>query len=130
MYLLGIGITCILVGLLWGLHFQINKHLWTSSFILLTSGMGFLFIALFYWLIDIKKYVNWAFFFKVIGRNSLVIYFAYSFINFSYTSRKVFGGFFSILDEEWHEVLTAFGALGLVWLFLYILYRQKIFVKI
>ena len=128
--LLGIGAICILGGLIWSLHFPINKHLWTSSFILLTSGMGFISIALFYWLIDVKKYVKWAFFFKVIGRNSLVIYFAYRFIDFKYTSNKLFGGLISIFDVQWHEVLTALGSLGLVWLFLYLLYRHKIYVKI
>ena len=125
-----IGISSVVIGLVWGLHFPINKHLWSSSFILLTGGMGFLILALFYWLIDIKGYRKWAFFFKVIGMNSLVIYFAYSFINFSDTSRKLFSGILSPIDEKWHEAFISVGALGLVWLFLYILYRNKMFVKI
>src|SRR5690606_35623941 len=35
------GIIGIILGVLWGLHFPINKHLWSSSFILLTAGMAF-----------------------------------------------------------------------------------------
>jgi len=125
-----IGISMVLIGLIWSLHFPINKHLWTSSFILLTGGLGFLILALFFWLIDIKGYRKWAFFFKVIGINSLVIYFAYRFIDFNYTSNLFFGGLLSPIDEKWHPALISIGALGLVWIFLYILYKNKIFVKV
>ncbi len=128
--LVRVGASAVVIGLVWNLHFPINKHLWSSSFISLTCGMGFLILALFYWLIDIRGYRKWAFFFKVIGTNSLVIYFAYSFINFSYTSNKMFSGLLSQVDEKWHDVFISIGALGLIWLFLYILYRYKLFIKI
>src|SRR5690606_3823995 len=35
------GVLCIAIALLWDLHFPINKHLWSSSFIMLTAGMSF-----------------------------------------------------------------------------------------
>lgn len=124
------GVVGMGVGLIWGLHFPINKHLWSSSFVLLTAGMAFIFLMAFYTVIDVWKIRKWAFFFQVIGLNSLTIYFGYSFINFSYTSRKLFFGLYSPLPEEWHRVFEAFGALLLVWLFLYILYRKKIFIKV
>ncbi len=124
------GLVALILSLVWSLHFPINKHLWTSSFILLTGGMSFLILALFYWLIDVKGYRKWAFFFKVIGVNSLTIYFAYSFINFTYTSNKIFGGLLRPIDEKWHASLISVGALGLVWVFLYILYRNKLFIKV
>ncbi len=124
------GVIAVVIGLIWSLHFPINKKLWTSSFILLTGGMGFLILALFYWLIDIRGYRKWAFFFKVIGMNSLTIYFAYSFIDFNATSNKLFGGLLNPIDEKWHDALISIGALGLIWSFLYILYRNKLFIKI
>lgn len=129
-FLLLAGIVGIGLGLLWGLHFPINKHLWTSSFILLTGGMAFLFLALFYLLIDVMKYQKWAFFFKVIGLNSLTIYLAYRFIDFYHSSRLLFSGLYAPTPEPWHEVFEALGALGLVWLFLYFLYRKKLFIKV
>ncbi|WP_114748830.1 acyltransferase family protein [Pleomorphovibrio marinus] len=129
-YLSLAGVLLIGVGLVWNLHFPINKHLWSSSFIALTAGMAFLFVMMFYVIIDVWKYRKWAFFFQVIGLNSLTIYFAYSFINFRYTSAKLFSGIYQPLPEDWHRVVEAFGALMLVWVFLYILYRLKIFVKV
>ena len=123
------GVIGIAVGLLWAVVFPINKHLWSSSFILLTAGMSFLMVVLFYWIIDVMQFTRWAFFLKVIGMNSLVIYLACRFVDFSESSRLLFAGLYGHLDEKWHEVFNALGGLILVWLVLYVLYRHKIFVK-
>ncbi len=124
------GVVCIAIALIWSLHFPVSKRFWTSSFVLLTAGMAFLFMTLFFWIIDVLKYQKWAFFFQVIGLNSLTVYMAYRFIDFGETSKRLFSGLYAPAPEPWHEVFEALGALALVWLFLYFLYRNKIFVKI
>jgi predicted acyltransferase len=124
------GIFCVAVGLIWGLHFPINKHLWSSSFIMLTGGMAFISIGLFYWVIDILHFQKWAFFFTVIGMNSLTIYMAYRLVDFGYTSRLLFEGLYKFANEKWHPVFESLGALGLVWVLLYLLYRLRVFVKV
>lgn len=124
------GVICLAIAFIWSQHFPINKHLWTSSFIMLTAGMAFLVFALFYWVIDIMQIRRWTFFFIVIGVNSLTIYLAYRLIDFGYTSRLLFEGLYINTAEKWHPVFQSLGALGLVWVFLYILYRLKIFVKV
>jgi predicted acyltransferase len=124
------GAICLATGHLWGLHFRISRHLWTSSFILVSGGWAFLFMALFYWLIDVKKYQKWAFFFKVIGMNSLATYLLYYFIDYYYTSNLLFYGLYAPAPEQWHKVFEAIGALALVWLTLYFMYRKKIFLKV
>lgn len=124
------GVVCLLISAVWAQHFPINKHLWSSSFIMLTGGMAFLTFALFYWVIDILQYRRWAFFFVVIGMNSLTIYMVYRFVDFGYTSRLLLEGIYKYAPEQWHAVVQTFGALVLVWLFLYFLYRRKIFLKV
>ncbi len=124
------GVICLVIAAIWSVHFPINKHLWTSSFIMLTGGMAFLSIGLFYWIIDIMQIRRWTFFFVVIGMNSLTIYLAYRLIDFGFTSRLLFEGLFSHMPEPWHPVFENLGALALVWVFLYVLYRLKIFVKV
>jgi predicted acyltransferase len=124
------GVIGVVAGLAWSPFFPINKHLWSSSFILLTGGMAFLMVVLFYWIIDVKKYTRWTFFFKVIGMNSLVIYLASRFISFGETSRLLFAGLYGHAPQPWHEVFNALGGLLLVWLMLYAMYRHKIFVKV
>jgi len=124
------GIIGIVSGLMWNFIFPINKHLWSSSFILLTSGLSFLILSLFYWIIDVRGYSKWSFFFRVIGMNSLLIYLLVRFVDFNESSRLLFEGFYMHFDEKWHEVFNALGGLLLVWLILYFLYKNKIFVKV
>ena len=124
------GIAAIGLGLFWGMHFPINKHLWSSSFILLTTGMAFLILSLFYYVIDVLKFQGWAFFFQVIGMNSLTIYLAYHFIDFEHTSHLLFAGLYAPVPEQFHDALEALGALVLVWSMMYFLYQKKIFIKI
>lgn len=123
------GVVCLALGLLWSLHFPIAKRLWTSSFILVTTGISFTLLAVFYGVIDLLNFKRWAFPLVVVGMNSLTIYMAYHFIDFGHTSKLLFSGLYQPLDPKWHSVLESTGALLLVWLFLYALYRRKIFFK-
>lgn len=125
-----IGMAAVAIGLLWNQHFPINKKLWSSSFIMFTSGLAFLMLSLFYWIIDVKGYRKWTFFFEVIGLNSLTIYFAWRFIDFKQTASELFSGIYRPLPKEWDAVFDALGGALLVWLLLYILYKMKIFIKI
>ncbi len=124
------GAGCLGIGLVWSLHFPINKHLWTSSFIMLTGGMALLSLGLLYWIIDILGYRRWTFVFTVVGMNSLTIYMAYRFIDFGFTSNLLFKGVYQSSPEKWHPVFEGTGALVLVWVFLYVLYRLKVFIKV
>ncbi|MEO6284556.1 MAG: DUF5009 domain-containing protein [Dyadobacter sp.] len=128
--LLALGLTGIIAGLLWNGLIPINKHLWSSSFIMLTSGMAFIILSIFYWVIDVKGFKKWSFFFRVIGMNSLVIYLTVRFVDFNASSKLLFEGIYKHSPEQWHEVFNALGGFVLVWLFLYFLYRHKIFVKV
>ncbi|WAC10417.1 acyltransferase family protein [Dyadobacter pollutisoli] len=128
--LLALGLTGIIAGLFWNALIPINKHLWSSSFIMLTSGMAFTILSIFYWIIDVKGFNKWAFFFRVIGMNSLVIYLAVRFVDFNASSKLLFEGIYKHSPDKWHEVFNALGGFVLVWLFLYFLYRHKIFVKV
>ena len=125
-----VGIALIAIGLVWGQHFPINKHLWSSSFITLTSGMAFLTMALFYWLIEVRDYRKWAFPFVVIGLNSIAMYYINHFISFRYTAGRLFDGVLVVLDEKWHPSIIAFIAMILLWFVLYCMYKKKIFVKV
>ena len=129
-YLFVAGVILIGIALLWNQFFPINKKLWTSSFVCLTAGTGSLLFGLFYLLIDVLEYRRWSFFFTVIGVNSITIYMAQSIINFSFTSKFLFGGLFGLFPELWADFLNALALVALCWLFLYFLYKQKIFLKV
>jgi len=51
-----VGAACVIVGWCWNPFFPINKSLWTSSYVFFTGGLALQFLALCYWVIDIKQY--------------------------------------------------------------------------
>ncbi|MCM3872749.1 MAG: DUF5009 domain-containing protein [Pyrinomonadaceae bacterium] len=70
-----VGAACMVVGWAWGFWFPINKALWTSSYVLLTAGLALQFLAVCFWLVDIKAIRRWAKPFLILGSNALIIYF-------------------------------------------------------
>lgn len=126
-----IGIALVVAGWLWNIGFPVNKKLWTSSFVCVAGGYSYLLFALFYYLIDVKKWQSWTKFFTVIGINSITIYIAQQFINFGYTADSLFGGIYSLFNNEAIQIfLSNAGYITVCWLFLYVLYRNKIFLKV
>jgi len=123
------GVACLLAGLAWGQFFPIIKILWTSSYVLFAGGWSLLLLALFYWVIDVKGYHRWAFFFVVIGMNAITIYFLQRFVEFDAIAQFFLGGVAK------HAGLLAplilpFGALMIRWLVLHFLYRHRVFLKV
>lgn len=128
--LAGAGVVLIGLGNLWGLHFPINKRLWSSSFILATAGGCLVMLSLFYLIIDVLGYRKWAYFFVVIGLNSIVAYLGAKFINFAYTADYLLNGFYQMSNEPVQHLIRELGILALEWLMLYFLYKKRIFVKV
>lgn len=124
------GIIFIGIAQLWNLDFPINKNLWTSSFVCQTGGISLLFMSLFYYIIDVLGYQKWAFFFKVIGMNSILIYISGVFINWSYTSNALFGWFGQIIGHPYDIVALGICTIIVKWMFLYLLYKKKIFLRV
>ncbi|QEG36299.1 acyltransferase family protein [Bythopirellula goksoeyrii] len=125
-----VGIAFVAVAQLWNLSFPINKNLWTSSFAMQCGGLSLMLLAFFYFLIDVKGWTKWAFFFRVIGMNSIFIYMSPCFIDWQYTSSKLFGWMTDITAEPYKPVIMTISLVGVQWLFLYFLYRNKVFLRI
>ncbi|HYW73647.1 MAG TPA: DUF5009 domain-containing protein [Pyrinomonadaceae bacterium] len=68
------GFTCVIVGWCWNPWFPINKGLWTSSYVFFTTGLALEFLALCYWLVDIKGYKAWTKPFVIFGVNAIVLF--------------------------------------------------------
>jgi len=68
------GVALLFVAYLWNLSFPINKKLWTSSYVLLTVGLGLLAMAFILYSTELAaRRVNYRFF-LVFGMNALFIY--------------------------------------------------------
>ena len=129
-YLFVAGIVSLLLAQLWNLDFPINKNLWTSSFVLHAGGLSLILLAIFYYIIDILNHRKWAFFFVVIGMNSILIYMSGVFINWSYTTNAFFKWAVQLTGEQFGMV-TFFVCMVIVkWWFLYFLYKKKVFLRV
>jgi predicted acyltransferase len=71
-----VGALFIFAALCWNMIFPINKKLWTSSFVLLTTGLDLIILSALIYVTEIKRWnkYKWPNFFLVFGRNPLFIY--------------------------------------------------------
>ena len=69
-----IGAASIGLGLAWDLLLPINKPLWTSSYVLYTSGISMVIYALLYLISDVLKFRGWEGPLNHFGVNALVAY--------------------------------------------------------
>jgi predicted acyltransferase len=124
------GIVFIALAQIWNLNFPINKNLWTSSFVLQVGGISLLLLSLFYFVIDVRGYKGWTFFFRVIGMNSILIYMSGHFINWEFANNSLFGWFGSLISGPYNAVVLAATYVFVKWLFLYFMYKKKVFLRV
>jgi predicted acyltransferase len=130
LYLFGAAVALIIIGLIWNSFFPINKNLWTSSFVCFVGGLSLLLFSVFYLIIDVWGYRKWAFFFVVIGMNPITIYLTGRIINFNSAGMFFFKGFTDLLPHAWEPMMHGIAITSIGWVYLYILYRKKIFLKV
>jgi predicted acyltransferase len=130
LYMIAAAIGLMILGRIWNLAFPINKYLWSSSFVCFVGGLSLLLFSIFYLVIDVWGYKKWAFFFAVIGMNPVTIYLAGRIINFDSATRFFFGGITTLFPETWAQLIEGIGVTTVAWVFLYILYKKKIFLKV
>ena len=130
LYLVIAAVVLMIIGQIWNLAFPINKNLWTSSFVCFVGGLSLLLFSIFYLIIDVWEYKKWAFFFVVIGMNPITIYLTGRIVNFRAANRFFFGGISALLPETWAPLIDGIGVTAVAWIFLYILYKKKVFLKV
>ncbi|OXB00011.1 acyltransferase family protein [Flavobacterium pectinovorum] len=69
------GIALIIAGLLWNIVFPINKSIWTSSYVLYTTGLAATFLSILYYVIDIADYKKGFKPFLIWGVNPMIVFF-------------------------------------------------------
>lgn len=131
----------------------VNKMLWSSTFVCAVGAYSLAMMALFYYVIDVRGWhgrltsklrvedagsvvadsrhqMSFVTLFRVVGMNSITIYMAQRIVGFSGISNFFFGGLAGLCSEKVAAVVTSSGYVIVCWLFLYFLYRKKVFLKI
>ena len=127
--LLGTGLVLLLSGQIISTWFPIIKAIWNPTFVIYSSGLSFLLMGIFYYIIDVKEYQRWAFWLKVIGMNSIAIYMAVHFIDFTQISHKLFSGLEQFMGD-YYLSFKSIGRLGIEYGVLYYMYKKGTFIKV
>ncbi len=129
------GIICLALG--WAADAfgvcPIVKRIWTPSFALYSGGICFLWLGLLSVICDWLKWRSWALPVMIIGANSIVAYVISGTLEHSikeFLHRHFGTAVFQVAGNAWEPVLLGAAVLAIMWLILYWLYRQRIFVKI
>lgn len=129
LYLILIGASLSIVAMAMNPVFPIIKKIWSSSMTLLSGGLCFLLMALFYWMVDVKKWnkpFNWL---KPYGMNSIVAYTVFFVVNFRCIGDSLFYGLKQYVGDYYIVIDTAFQAV-VVYLIVRYMYRKALFIKI
>lgn len=139
------GAICVAIGWSWNLLFPINKSLWTSSYVMFTTGIALQFLGFCYWLVDVKEYKKWAKPFVIFGVNALALFVFSGLLSriFSLIKTTRMNGnqgnlqtwIFEHLFLSWASPINASLAYALTyilfWLLLmWLLYRKRIYIKV
>ena len=111
----------------------IVKRIWTPAWTLFSGGACFLLLALFSWVVDVKRQSRLAFPLVVVGMNSIAAYLiAHLFQRFIEDSFHIhFGpGVFRVFGDGLEPLLTGLAVLACYWLILFWMFRRKLFLRI
>ena len=110
------------------------KRIWTPSWAVFSAGWSALFLAFYYWAIDVKGWRGWTFPFVVVGMNSIAMYVLVNSSVEKYTAKSLHihlgKGTFEVLGKAYEPILTGAVVLVIYWLTLLWMYRRRVFIRI
>ncbi len=139
-FLLMGGFVSIILGYLWNLHFPCNENIWSSSFVLISSGVAALFLGSLYYLIDILDYQKHTEFGLIFGANAITVYFLADIWALLFYGLKIGG---ATVNDHFMSFLVGSALSPQFWSMIYallfvlinfipalILFRKKVFIKL
>jgi predicted acyltransferase len=132
-------VSCVL-GVLWHYYFPINKPIWSSSYVLVTSGLATMVLGICLYLFDILLFRKWTLPCVVFGTNAIAAYFIAGVLSPLFYSVNVGGQslsmhFFTSLTSiqvlpELASLLYAIIYVSIIFALVNQLYKRKIFIKL
>jgi predicted acyltransferase len=74
------GLCCLVIAIIWDVAFPINKKIWTSSYVLFTTGWALMLLAACYELIEVRLIKRWSKPFEIMGLNAIALFVASVFL--------------------------------------------------
>lgn len=146
------GLVLFFTGYCWDLVFPVNKKIWTSSYVLYTTGLAIMTIGTLIYLIEFKERKGaWSRFFDVFGKNPLFIFVLSGFLprvlamfrwvdHVTPEGKKVYTSFFPWFYEhickniatDLHvgSLFYALCMIAMYWAIVSVLDKKKIYIKV
>ena len=135
-----LGFFSFILGGVWDWFFPINKNLWTSSFVLYTSGAAALTLAASMFIVDVLHIKSWTRMGRIFGANAISVYVFAGILPDLLSGVKIGGYSFNSLFMEtltniglahkFASLLYAIVFALICYIPAYILYKKKIFIKL
>ncbi len=131
------GALSVIAGAIWDWQFPINKKVWTSSFVLYTSGWASIVLAISMWLIDFNEYKNNLFARAgiIFGMNAIMVYMMAdvfeTIYKYSHIHDLIYFGLTDLgMAAPNASLIWALISVGSCFLVAYFLFRMKLFIKL
>ncbi|MBD2137665.1 DUF5009 domain-containing protein [Anabaena sp. FACHB-1237] len=138
------GLCCLVLGIMWDAIFPMNKKLWTSSYVLFTSGWALLVLAGCYEMVEVRLKKDWFKPFEVMGVNAIALFVA-SVLLIKVTTKtqlgtgdnaiSIYNWIYENVFASWSGKLNGSLLFALVTLLLWygvavVMYQKKWFIKV
>ena len=139
-YLFSFGLFAFMIGYMWNYIFPINKNIWTSSFVMVTSGLAAMILAVSMFFVDMRGHTRFTKAGIVFGSNAIAVYvladvWGQFFYNIKYFGSSLNVHFMNMFESAGWSL--KFGSFLFAFLFIcfnyipaWILYKKKIFIKL
>jgi predicted acyltransferase len=112
------------------MKFPVIKKVWSSSFVLVTSGWAAILLAAFYLVVDVLRLRIWALPFIWIGMNAIALYVVEHLFEFPKLALLFVGGPVAKSLGAWSTPVTAAVAMLFVLLLARFLYKRQVFLRV
>lgn len=128
LFLIVLGAVCIGAGLLWSLQMPIIKKIWTSSMTVFSSGISFVLMGVFFWMVDIKKWKGFEWL-TAFGMNSIFVYMIPNFLTFKGVAGNFIKGLQNYMPEPSYLFCKEIGGAILFYIVVKVMKDKGIFLK-
>lgn len=140
------------IGYCWDMVFPVNKKIWTSSYVMYTTGLAILVLGIMMYSLDwSSERPGWSKFFNVFGKNPLFIFVLSGFLPrvlallrwtdhldaegkpvYTSTLPWLYKNVFKSIAEDQRvgSTLYAIAMIAFYWLIVYLLDKKKIYIKV
>lgn len=139
-WLFTLGFFSFIIGGAWDWFFPINKNIWTSSFVLYTSGIASMTLACCMFIVDVKQIKGWTRMGRIFGANAITVYVIAGMLPDLFRNIKISGYSLSSMfmeglvelgmEPKLASFLYSITFVLICYIPAYILYKKKIFIKL